>query len=176
MATPRVNHAVAVIDGKVYAVGGYTNGVISSVERYDPAAGAWEAVAPLAEGRDGLAVAVLDGKLYAVGGVNDDDDALSSVERYDPATNAWEAVAPMGTAVGSRCGGARRQAVCCRRAGRRLQQRRPQLGGAVRPGSGRVGGGGADGDGAKRFYRSLDVVGLGAGAAAGGYRSAPTST
>ena len=69
MATPRMNHAVAVLDGTLYAVGGFNrSGVISSVERYDPAAGAWEAVAPLAEGRDGLGMAVLDGKLYAVGG------------------------------------------------------------------------------------------------------------
>ena len=33
-----------------------------------------------------------------------------------------------------------------------------------------MGGGGSDCDGATRFYRSLDLVGLGAGAAAGGYR------
>eukprot|EP00312_Isochrysidales_sp_CCMP1244_P016732 CAMPEP_0202738670 /NCGR_PEP_ID=MMETSP1388-20130828/2339_1 /ASSEMBLY_ACC=CAM_ASM_000864 /TAXON_ID=37098 /ORGANISM="Isochrysis sp, Strain CCMP1244" /LENGTH=38 /DNA_ID= /DNA_START= /DNA_END= /DNA_ORIENTATION= len=37
----------------VYAVGGYNNddGYFSSVERYDPATNAWEAVAPMAEAR-----------------------------------------------------------------------------------------------------------------------------
>ena len=86
---------------KLYAAGGINDdgfGILSSVERYDPATNAWEAVAPLATERMNHGVAVLDGKLYAVGGYNDDDDFLSSVERYDPATNAWEAAAPLTTA------------------------------------------------------------------------------
>ena len=87
---------VAVLDGKLYAVGGYGAGALSSVERYDPATNAWEAVAPMATARCHLAVAVLDGKVYAVGGFSGGD--LSSVERYDPATNAWQVVAPMATA------------------------------------------------------------------------------
>ena len=82
-------------------MGGHTNdyeGLLSyltSVERYDPATNAWEAVAPMATARCTFAVAVLDGKLYAVGGYNLDDGNLSSVERYDPALDVWEAVAPM---------------------------------------------------------------------------------
>ena len=97
MAEARHAPAVAVLDSKLYAVGGFSNGdddgLLSSVERYDPALDAWEAVAPMEEARDSHAVAVLDGKLYAVGGY--DGGCLSSVERYDPATNAWEAVAPL---------------------------------------------------------------------------------
>jgi len=86
---------VAVLDGKLYAVGGCNSvvGLFSSVERYDPALNAWEAVAPMASARQGPGAAVLDGKLYAVGGANDYLN-FSSVERYDPASNAWEAVAP----------------------------------------------------------------------------------
>ena len=87
---------MAVLEGKLYAVGGYNDDYLSSVERYDLATKAWEAVAPMTTPRDSHAVAVLDGKLYAVGGYN--DGWLSSVERYDPATNAWEAVAPMALA------------------------------------------------------------------------------
>ena len=102
MVTPRENHAVAVLDGKVYAVGGLAGGFgrLSSVERYDPATNAWEAVAPMAAARRAHAVAVLDGKLYAVGGqgAGFNNDVPSSVERYDLGTNAWEAVAPMVTA------------------------------------------------------------------------------
>ena len=44
MAEGRRDHAAAVLGGKLYAVGG-------SVERYDPAVGAWEAVAPMAKER-----------------------------------------------------------------------------------------------------------------------------
>ena len=99
MPTTRFNVGKAVLDGKFYAVGGWepNDGALSSVERYDLATNAWEAVAPLAVERFAHAMAVLDGKLYAVGGKND-DGFLSSVERYDPVTNAWEAAAPLTTA------------------------------------------------------------------------------
>ena len=95
MATARAAPTVAVLDGKLYAVGGYNGGILSSVERYDPTANMWEEVAPMAAARQAHGVAVLDGKLYAVGGYG--AGALSSVERYGPATNAWEAVAPIAT-------------------------------------------------------------------------------
>ena len=104
MATERMNHGVAVLDGKLYAVGGYNDddGFLSSVERYDPATNAWEAVTPMATARCHHAVAVLDGKLYAVGGYNFENEEGGGigclVERYDPALEVWEAVAPMGTA------------------------------------------------------------------------------
>ena len=53
----------AVLDGKLYAVGGRGgggDGWLSSVERYDPALNAWEAVAPMASARlDGFAVSLM---------------------------------------------------------------------------------------------------------------------
>ena len=61
MATARYSHAMAVLDGKLCALGG--RGALSSVERYDPATNAWEAVAPMAEAREAHAVAVLECKL-----------------------------------------------------------------------------------------------------------------
>ena len=102
MAMARQQFGAAVLDGKIYVVGGLCDGLsLSSIERYDPATNAWQAVAPMGTARQGPAVAVLDGKLYVAGGYNDDDDpsnSLSSVERFDPALHAWEAVAPMATA------------------------------------------------------------------------------
>ena len=66
--------SVAVLDGKLYAVGGYDGvgyyddavgyydaGRLSSVERYDPATNAWEAVAPMATARLNFGVASLRG-------------------------------------------------------------------------------------------------------------------
>ena len=100
MGTARVHLALAVLDGKLYAVGGVGDVFLSSVERYDPATNAWEEVAPMMAARVNLAAAALDGKLYVVGG-NTEIEALSSVERYDPATNAWEAAAPLTTARSS---------------------------------------------------------------------------
>ena len=103
MPTARKYVGRAVLDGKLYAVGGMSeadDATSNLVERYDFATNAWEAVAPMATARDYHGVAVLDGKLYAVGGGHEveDDAAFNSVERYNPATNAWEEVAPMATA------------------------------------------------------------------------------
>ena len=105
MAVARRGLAVAVLDGKLYALGGYdatTAGmtVLSSVERYDPVTNVWEEAAPMAEPRCLFAVAVLDGKLYAGGG-GDHISRHDSVERYDPVTNAWEEVAPMAESRGN---------------------------------------------------------------------------
>ena len=61
---------------------------LNSVERYDPAKNAWEAVAPMSPAREGPAAAVFDGKLYVMGG-HDGRTRLSSVEQYDPARNEW---------------------------------------------------------------------------------------
>ena len=41
MAEARDSHSVAVLDGNLYAVGGYNGDYFSSVERYDPALDAW---------------------------------------------------------------------------------------------------------------------------------------
>ena len=104
MAEAGDSHSVAVLDGNLYAVGGYNGDYFSSVERYDPALDAWEAVAPLTLARFGAGAAALEGKLYAVGGrVEEDDEAeverpTHSVERFDRASNAWEEVAQMATA------------------------------------------------------------------------------
>ena len=75
---------------------------LSSVERHDAAANAWEEVAPMAVSRAAVGVAVLDGRLYAVGGKNEDEEdegvIRNTVEIFDPATNAWGEVSPMATA------------------------------------------------------------------------------
>ena len=59
LVTPRKAHQIAVLDGKLYAVGGYNDadGFLSSVERYDLGTNAWEAVAPMVTARrDSIAV------------------------------------------------------------------------------------------------------------------------
>ena len=102
MSTARYNHGVAVVDGKLYAVGGRdgTNTTLSSVERFDPSTGAWSAVADMNTARYGHGVTVVDGKLYAGGGKNDDDSTLSSVEWFNPSTGQWGVVADMNTSRG----------------------------------------------------------------------------
>ena len=73
---------------------------LSSVERYDPAKNAWEAVTPMSTARRALAAAVVDGKLYVMGG-HDGQNWLSSIERYDPAKDEWVTMASMALYTGT---------------------------------------------------------------------------
>ena len=89
----------AVVAGKIYAVGGRgleggssTFLCNDTVERYDPAAGSWEAVAPLTTARQDAGVAALDGAIYVVGGEGN-AGLLRTAERLDIARNVWECLA-----------------------------------------------------------------------------------
>jgi N-acetylneuraminic acid mutarotase len=65
MSTARFGSAAAVVDGKLYVMGGHGTDYesLSSVERYDPEENAWEAVAPMSAARCAPAAVVVDGKL-----------------------------------------------------------------------------------------------------------------
>jgi len=101
---PRASLAVAVLDGKIYAVGGERDGVpLASVTVYDPATDTWSALPPLPEGRTDLAAASANGKLYALGGTTiagatPKRPGLATVSVYDPATKQWSAAPTMPTA------------------------------------------------------------------------------
>jgi N-acetylneuraminic acid mutarotase len=108
MPTPRNHHALAAIDGKVYAIGGrigscFSAGWSSNVsmnEAYDIAADRWLPRAPLPTARSGIAVAVLDGKIHVLGGegwIDDFGGVFRTHEAYDPKRNAWARLARMPT-------------------------------------------------------------------------------
>lgn len=90
MPTPRYNLGVAVVDGKLYAIGGLTDQPVGVVEVYDPVSNTWSTRAPMPTPRSDLAVAVVDGKIYALGGNGDTGQRLGTVEEYDPATDTWQ--------------------------------------------------------------------------------------
>ncbi|MEK7764918.1 MAG: kelch repeat-containing protein, partial [bacterium] len=95
MPTPRENLSAGVVGDKLYALGGWNGGFLSTVEAYDPTTNTWSARAAMTVARYDLAAGVVGDRLYAVGGYN--GSYLSSVEAYDPMTNTWSAKAVMPT-------------------------------------------------------------------------------
>ncbi len=70
MPTARSEITSAVLDNKIYVIGGFENGhnTTSVVEVYDPITNKWTTAAPLPQPLDHPAAAAFDGKLYIVGG------------------------------------------------------------------------------------------------------------
>jgi kelch-like protein 17 (actinfilin)/kelch-like protein 20 len=103
MSTRRYDFAAAVdTAGRIYAIAGCavdgcpTGSFEQSVERYDPATDAWQAVAPLPHQRWDFAAATGgDGRIYVIGGFNKRAQVVSTVFAYNPASNTWARVAPL---------------------------------------------------------------------------------
>ncbi len=90
--------AAAVIDSKLYVVGGWAaKDVSAALDVYDPIQRSWSAKQRMPTPRYRLATAVVDGKLYAVGGEDRFGNPLDKVEAFDPVANTWTSGPPLGT-------------------------------------------------------------------------------
>ncbi|XP_055329939.1 kelch-like protein 12 [Paramacrobiotus metropolitanus] len=102
--TTRQAGALACLNGRIYAAGGFdpygiegSKVALSSVEAYDPLSDSWSAVAALPVGLIGLAMVAREGRLYVFGG-DDTEGVPNATFSYDPATKAWTRLADMPTA------------------------------------------------------------------------------
>lgn len=109
MHEARNNLGVAVVNGKIYAIGGdtfsgrwtYLMGLIDHAngsnvgtnEEYDPATDTWTLKASMPTPRTRFATAVYKDKIYCMGGNS------QANEVYDPATDTWETKAPVPATV-----------------------------------------------------------------------------
>lgn len=96
----RNSGAGAVIDGKLYVVGGRVvgGGNVTANEVFDPATGQWRTLAPMPNAQGGIAAAALEGRLYVFGGEffnNSGGGVYSESWEYNPATDAWSPIADM---------------------------------------------------------------------------------
>mmetsp|Transcript_18837 Transcript_18837/g.29947 ORF Transcript_18837/g.29947 Transcript_18837/m.29947 type:complete len:433 (-) Transcript_18837:21-1319(-) len=118
MPTSRGDVKAAVLNGKIYVVGGWndvTYGFQNAVEAYNPQTNVWESLASLPVARGDCAVAAIAGRLVVVGGeiwsgtrrpcdwdpsttCNVNEIPVHNVEQYDPNTNYWTPLAPLPTA------------------------------------------------------------------------------
>jgi len=101
MPTPRTSLSTSVVNGRIYAIGGWTgNNVLQVVEEYDPVADIWAKKAVMPAARGLLSASVVNGKRDAIGGYDDGQHIVSTVEEYDPAKDTWTKKADMPTARG----------------------------------------------------------------------------
>jgi N-acetylneuraminic acid mutarotase len=97
MPTSRSGLGAAVVNGKIYAIGGLNGGVpVSNNEQYDPVLNSWTVEMPMPTARSGFAIASYNGKIYVIGGTVG-NGFVGNNEVYDPATNTWETKASMPT-------------------------------------------------------------------------------
>ena len=113
LPTQRTGFATAVVDGKIYLIGGtlfeHERGVrrenepgiwrgpfgMSVVEVYDPQTNTWERLIDMPTARSEPLTAVVDGKIYVLAGYVGKDNKgvnlknLTAVEMYDPQTDMW---------------------------------------------------------------------------------------
>jgi hypothetical protein len=109
MKVARFDLGVAVVNGKIYAIGGstrsggggtrsgplpVTGGVVGTNEEYDPTTDTWTTKAPMPTPRGDFATAVYQNKIYCIGGVGGVNEV------YDPATDTWENKTSMPTPRG----------------------------------------------------------------------------
>ncbi len=94
----RSDFGIAVVNGKIYAIGGQGyNGVLSSNEEYDPASDKWIRKQPMPTPRSDFGIAVYQNKIYCIGGRAYTYTDVNEV--YDPATDTWETKAALPSPV-----------------------------------------------------------------------------
>ncbi len=87
MPTPRIKLTSAVVNGKIYAIGGVNKtGFLRTVEAYDPSTNLWSTKYSMPEARQSMASSAVNGKIYVLGG-RTNNTAIATVEEYNPASD-----------------------------------------------------------------------------------------
>ena len=90
--TRRGAHAAAVVDGRIYVIGGTVNPTTSflrTVEMYDPSTDTWEVLDAMPTPRSMFPAATIDGKIYAIGGLSTGRRAIAKVDVFDVHDGTW---------------------------------------------------------------------------------------
>ncbi|MEA2711822.1 MAG: hypothetical protein QOF78_4423, partial [Phycisphaerales bacterium] len=96
MPDPRCHFSTAVVDGKIYVMGGQHDhenhvGQSAAVHRYDPVSKKWEQLAdlPTPKSHAESSTFVRNGRIIMAGGQIGRFGSTDEVVSYDPATNKW---------------------------------------------------------------------------------------
>ena len=99
----RTEVAAAILDGKVYVVGGFSNkGIADQVEVWNPETGEWSRTQPLPRPLHHTTASAVNGKLYVIGGFSTGMWApVNTTYEYDPGKHEWTEKARMPTKRGA---------------------------------------------------------------------------
>ena len=110
MQEARSGLGVAVVDGKIYAIGGLNSSheLVDTNEMYDPTTNTWTTLKSMPTPRARFGIAVCQNKIYVIGGEIGSRPTFSGLalavsivtginEVYDPVTDTWETKKPMLT-------------------------------------------------------------------------------
>ena len=99
------HHGAAVLDGKIYSIGGQKGQDSSAVAQasvyvWNPSSGAWTAAKSLPKARSHVMMSsfVVNGRLLVAGGDSVPNRAVSDVTVYDPTTATWTSLTPLPAA------------------------------------------------------------------------------
>jgi N-acetylneuraminic acid mutarotase len=106
MPQPQCEGGTAVLNGRIYVMGGWKDGPnpYNLVQVYDVEANKWSEGVPLPEAVHHEGVAVVGDKIYVVGGFVrpfPEREPTDHVWEFDPATNKWTARAPLPSPRGA---------------------------------------------------------------------------
>lgn len=82
----------AIVDGKIFLIGGFNEVALSTTQMYDPTAGTWSDKASMPTARTDFAIAPLSNGIFVVGGWN--DSVLNVNEFYSPELDSWFTYSP----------------------------------------------------------------------------------
>jgi N-acetylneuraminic acid mutarotase len=99
MPTARAMPAAAVLDGRIYVIGGAVgmDAMLGTVEVFDPQVDAWQRQSDMPTPRGYATACVVDGIIYVLGGARLSSASVSTVEAYNPLTDTWTKKADMPT-------------------------------------------------------------------------------
>jgi len=105
MPTARVDTSSAVVNGKIYVIGGgatWNGPALSVVEEYNPTTDTWMKKADMSNARQVPSSVAVKGKIYTIGGSQDGGlTSVPTIEEYDPVTDRWVKKADMPTPRGA---------------------------------------------------------------------------
>jgi N-acetylneuraminic acid mutarotase len=108
MPDPRCHFSTAVLNGKIYAIGGQHDhenhvGQSAAVHRYDPVTKTWEQLAnlPTPKSHAEMSTFIRNGRIIVAGGQIGRFGSTDEVVSYDPSTNKWTQIGKLPTPLQS---------------------------------------------------------------------------